>query len=122
MRGQPCGDLAPESLAGFTIQTQNHKLILGIGMGDAKDPLGLIFRFRKGGIDFTGIDGSKNKNLIAPDNGRGTAVAINRFLPLDILVFTPSSGGSGSGRGPGGTGATPVMPVGGFSLGKIGGV
>ena len=69
MRDQPCGNLPPQCFATRAVQTQNHKLILGIGMGNPKDALGLILWFWKGWIDFAGIDSGKNKNLFTPDDG-----------------------------------------------------
>ena len=69
MRDQPCGNLPPQCFATRAVQTQNHKLILGIGMGNPKDALGLILWFWEGWIDFAGIYGRKNKNIFTPDDG-----------------------------------------------------
>ena len=113
---------APKGFSGGSIQAKHDIFVCSVRMGDAKDPLGLVFGFGQGGVDFSGIDGCKDENFVAPDNRRGTAVAINRFLPLDILIFTPVYWRFGGGRGSGGIGSTPVMPVVGFGLGKIGGV
>ena len=113
---------APKGFSGGSIQAKHDIFVCSVRMGDAKDPLGLVFGFGQGGVDFSGIDGCKDKNLVAPNDGRGAAISINGDLPLDILIFTPICWRFGSGRGSGGIGSTPVMPVGGLGLGKIGGV
>ena len=122
MRDQSSGNLPPQYFAALAIQAQYHKFILGIGVGNPKDALGLIFRFGKGWIDFSGIDGCKDKDLVAPNDGRGTAISINGDLPLDILIFIPVCWRFGGGRGAGGIRSTPVMPVIGLGLWEIRGV
>lgn len=68
MRNKFCSDLAPEHFAGVAIKAKDNKFKEGVGMGDAKDTLGLILRLGEGRIHLAGVDRREDEKLVAPDN------------------------------------------------------
>ena len=124
VRDQFGGRLAPNFLARFAVEAEHDKLVNRIRVFDAEHALRLILRPRQRGIHLAGIDGGEDENLVAPNDRRGAAVAVNGDFPLDILFLAPLSGRLGGGRNARGAGPAPVMPVVGlgfFKRVKIGG-
>ena len=91
-------------------------------MSDAEHALRLILRARQRGIHFAGIDGCEDENLVAPNDRRGAAVALDGDFPLDIFIFAPLRWRLGGARNARGAGPAPVMPVVGLGFLKIGSV
>ena len=89
MRNKFCGELAPEHFASVTIETKDNKFKGGIGVGDAKDALGLILRLGKGRVHFAGVDRREDEKLVAPDNRGGATITLDQSLPLDVVGWAP---------------------------------
>ena len=80
-------------------------------MCDTEDTLRLILRLGQCRVHFSGIDRCEDEKLVAPDDRGGTAVTLDRRLPLDIVGWAPLEGGLGCGGDAVGIRSTPVMPV-----------
>ena len=111
MRDAPGRQPAPKHIAGVSVEAQHYKLVEGVRMRDAEDPLRLILRPRQAGINFIGVDCRKEEQLVLPDYRRGTAVSLDRDLPLDVVGWAPLDGRLGRGGDAVGIRSTPVMPV-----------
>ena len=102
---------APKGFSGGAIQAKHDIFVCSVRMRDAEDTLRLVFRLGKGWIDFSGIDGCKQENLIAPNDWRCAAVPGDGYLPLNVFIFAPCDRwlrGRGSACG---IGSAPLMPV-----------
>ena len=110
-------NLLPECFTGLSIQTHNDKHVFSIRVCNAKDTLGLVFRFWEGWVDFFCIDGCKYKNFVTPNDGRGAAVTGNGDLPLDVFFLAPIDGRLRGGGAAGSVWSAPLMPV--ISLGFV---
>ena len=80
-------------------------------MCDAKDSLWLILRLGQARVYFAGVDRCEDEKLVAPDNRGGTAVTLDRRLPLDVVGWAPLDGRLGRGGDSVGIRSAPVMPV-----------
>ena len=80
-------------------------------MSDAEHALGLILRPGQARVYFAGVDRREDEKLVAPDNRGGTAVTLDRPLPLDVVGWAPLDGRLGRGGDAVGIRSTPVMPV-----------
>ena len=105
-----CG-LAPQDFAGVAIETEHDKLVGGVWVRDTEDTLRLILRPGQCRVHFAGVDRCEDEKLVAPDDRGGTAVALDRRLPLDVVGWAPLEGGLGGGGDTVGIRSTPVMPV-----------
>ena len=111
VRNKFCGRLAPEHFAGATVKAQDDKLVGGVRVCDVKDSLWLILRPGQARIYFAGVDRREDEKLVAPDNRGGTAVTLDRRLPLDVVGWAPLDGRLGRGGDSVGIRSAPVMPV-----------
>src|SRR5262245_42235202 len=94
MRNLLVDSLLPENLAGLAVHGEDDKFVL-IGCGEIIMSAGTD----KARLDRTAVrDGGRQKNPIAPDDRRGVALAGQRYLPADILVFAPFDRRVGAGR------------------------
>ena len=66
MRNQISGRSSPDFLPGFSVEAQDDETVFRIGMFDSKDPLGLVFGFRQGRINLSGIHRGKQEDLVYP--------------------------------------------------------
>ena len=121
VRDQFGGCLAPNFLTRFAVEAEHHKFINRIRMFDAEHALRLILWAWQRGIHFAGIDGGEDENLVAPNDRRGAAVALDGDFPLDIFIFAPLRWRLGGGRNARGAGPAPVMPVVGLGFFNVGG-
>ena len=80
-------------------------------MSDTEHALGLILRPGQARVYFASVDRREDEKLVAPDDRGGTAVALDRCLPLDVVGWAPLEGGLGCGGDAVGIRSTPVMPV-----------
>ena len=113
-----CG-LTPQDFAGVAIDAKDDKFIGGIGVGDAEDAFGLILRLGQGWVHFAGVDRTENEQFVAPDDRGGTAVALDRHLPLDVVGWAPLDGRLGRGGDAVGIRPAPVMPIARLGLLKL---
>ena len=119
MRNKFCGELAPEHFASVAIEAKDNKFKGGVGVGDAKDALGLILRLGKGRIHFAGVDRREDEKLVSPDNRGGATITLDRRLPLDVVGWAPLDRRLGRGGDSVGIRSAPVMPVVGLGLLKL---
>ena len=105
-----CG-LTPQDFAGVSIETEHDKLVGGIWVRDTEDTLRLILRPGQCRVHFAGVDRREDEKLVAPDVRGGTAVALDRCLPLDVVGWAPLDGRSGCGGDAVGIRPAPVMPI-----------
>ena len=80
-------------------------------MSDAEHAPGLILRPGQARVYFAGVDRREYEKLVAPDNRGGTAVTLDRYLPLDVVGWAPLDGRLGRGGDAVGVRPAPVMPV-----------
>ena len=88
-------------------------------MSDTEHALGLILRPGQTRVYFAGVDRREDEKLVAPDNRSGTAVTLDRHLPLDVVGWAPLNGRLGGGGDTVGIRSTPVMPVARLGLLKL---
>ena len=80
-------------------------------MSDAEHALGLILRSGQGRIHFASVEHSQEEQFVIPNDRGGTAVALDRDFPLDVVGWAPLDGRLGRGGDAVGIRSTPVMPV-----------